>query len=122
MFCKPDVSDVLKPDVLKPDVLKPDVLKPDVLWVYPINCQNAILHRLKINIGMESFPINSPKWWEERMTRGKLYIVPLFSFVKVSTDQLDNRTISLNKNCELYYKKYKLKEFFCTTDDEENRI
>jgi hypothetical protein len=25
-FCKPDVSDVLKPDVLKPDVLKPDVL------------------------------------------------------------------------------------------------
>jgi hypothetical protein len=24
-FCKPDVS----------DVLKPDVLKPDVLWVYP---------------------------------------------------------------------------------------
>jgi hypothetical protein len=28
-FCKPDVS-----DVLKPDVLKPDVLKPDVLWVY----------------------------------------------------------------------------------------
>jgi hypothetical protein len=30
MFCKPDVS-----DVLKPDVLKPDVLKPDVLWVYP---------------------------------------------------------------------------------------
>ena len=30
-FCKPDVSDVLKPDVLKPDVLKPDVLKPDVL-------------------------------------------------------------------------------------------
>jgi hypothetical protein len=29
MFCKPDVS-----DVLKPDVLKPDVLKPDVLWVY----------------------------------------------------------------------------------------
>ncbi len=43
-FCRPDVSnvlkpdvlkpDVLKPDVLKPDVLKPDVLKPDVLWVY----------------------------------------------------------------------------------------
>jgi hypothetical protein len=32
-FCKPDVS-----DVLKPDVLKPDVLKPDVLWVYPSNC------------------------------------------------------------------------------------
>jgi hypothetical protein len=29
-FCKPDVS-----DVLKPDVLKPDFLKPDVLWVYP---------------------------------------------------------------------------------------
>jgi hypothetical protein len=29
MFCKPDVS-----DLLKPDVLKPDVLKPDVLWVY----------------------------------------------------------------------------------------
>ncbi len=28
-FCKPDVS-----DVLKPDVLKPDVLKPDVFWVY----------------------------------------------------------------------------------------
>jgi hypothetical protein len=28
-FCKPDVS-----DVLKPDVFKPDVLKPDVLWVY----------------------------------------------------------------------------------------
>jgi hypothetical protein len=25
-FCKPDVSDVLKPDVLKPNVLKPDVL------------------------------------------------------------------------------------------------
>jgi hypothetical protein len=29
-FCKPDVS-----DILKPDVLKPDILKPDVLWVYP---------------------------------------------------------------------------------------
>jgi hypothetical protein len=29
MFCKPDVS-----DILKPDVLKPDILKPDVLWVY----------------------------------------------------------------------------------------
>jgi hypothetical protein len=28
-FCKPDVS-----DVVKPDVLKPDILKPDVLWVY----------------------------------------------------------------------------------------
>ncbi len=28
-FCKPDVS-----DVLKPDVLKPEVLKHDVLWVY----------------------------------------------------------------------------------------
>ncbi len=28
-FCKPDVS-----DVLKPGVLKPDLLKPDVLWVY----------------------------------------------------------------------------------------
>ncbi len=24
-FCKPDVSDVLKPNILKPDVLKPDV-------------------------------------------------------------------------------------------------
>jgi hypothetical protein len=29
-FCKPDVS-----DVLKPDVLKTDALKPDVLWEYP---------------------------------------------------------------------------------------
>ncbi len=29
MFCKPDVS-----DVLKPEVFKPDILKPDVLWVY----------------------------------------------------------------------------------------
>ncbi len=38
-FCKPDVSDVLKPDVLKPDVLKPDVLKPDVLWVYRLRSQ-----------------------------------------------------------------------------------
>jgi len=30
-FCKPDVS-----DVLKPDVLKPNVLKLDVLWVYQV--------------------------------------------------------------------------------------
>jgi hypothetical protein len=32
MFCKPDVS-----DVLKPNVLKPDVLKPDVFWGYRVS-------------------------------------------------------------------------------------
>ncbi len=35
-FCKPDVS----------DVLKPDVLKPDVLWVYPQICSNSIHYGL----------------------------------------------------------------------------
>ncbi len=41
-FCKPDVSDVLKPVVLKPDVLKPDVLKPNVLWVYLSNTGDSV--------------------------------------------------------------------------------